>query len=81
MCQPHESIATALHQVMFLPMLRSQSNDEQLEQFMPKASEFQMFGTYAQTEMGHGKLNLIGYYLYGILYGKWGEFRLKGIIP
>ena len=52
---------------MFLPMLRSQSNDEQLEQFMPKASEFQMFGTYAQTEMGHGKRNLIGYLLYGIL--------------
>jgi len=44
-----------MHDVAFLPMLRLQASDEQLAKWLPLVESFQMFGCYAQTEIGHGK--------------------------
>ena len=52
---PHESSPLALHTAMFLPMLESQSTKEQKDKWLERASNYEIIGTYAQTEMGHGK--------------------------
>ncbi|MGH0161097.1 UNVERIFIED_CONTAM: hypothetical protein FKN15_040548 [Acipenser sinensis] len=44
-----------LHYAMFLPTLLSQGNPEQQEKWLPLSLSFQVLGTYAQTEMGHGQ--------------------------
>ncbi|XP_035516550.1 peroxisomal acyl-coenzyme A oxidase 1 isoform X1 [Morone saxatilis] len=46
--------AMGLHFVMFLPTLYSQCNPQQARKWLPVAESFQVVGTYAQTEMGHG---------------------------
>ncbi len=43
-----------LHTSMFLHTLETMASDEQQEQFLPLARSFQIIGTYAQTELGHG---------------------------
>lgn len=43
-----------LHLTMFLPTLESMADDEQQKIWIPLAKDFRMFGTYAQTELGHG---------------------------
>jgi acyl-CoA oxidase len=45
---------TGLHFGMFLPTLRSQASEEQLEEWLPLAWSMSIIGTYAQTELGHG---------------------------
>ncbi len=40
---------------MFLPTLRSQLSEEQKEKWLEAAENMEIIGTYAQTEMGHGK--------------------------
>ena len=39
---------------MFLHTLETMASDEQQEKFLPLARSFQIIGTYAQTELGHG---------------------------
>jgi acyl-CoA oxidase len=39
---------------MFLPALRNLSTVEQQSEWIPKAWNLKVIGTYAQTEMGHG---------------------------
>lgn len=39
---------------MFLPTLVHQATAEQQERFFMPAWSFEIIGTYAQTEMGHG---------------------------
>ena len=39
---------------MFLHTLETMASDEQQERILPLARSFQIIGTYAQTELGHG---------------------------
>jgi acyl-CoA oxidase len=43
-----------LHTSMFIHTLETMASDEQKEKFLPLARSFQIIGTYAQTELGHG---------------------------
>lgn len=43
-----------LHTSMFLHTLETMADNEQQEKFLPLARSFQIIGTYAQTELGHG---------------------------
>ena len=45
------------HLGMFLPTLLNQANQEQMDRFFMPSWNLEIIGTYAQTEMGHGKLN------------------------
>lgn len=45
----------ALQVGMFPQVLSSQSTEEQTKRWLPKVMSHEMIGTYAQTEMGHGK--------------------------
>lgn len=51
----HHPEALALHFVMFLPTLYAQCDPKQSRKWLPLAESFQVLGTYAQTEMGHGQ--------------------------
>ncbi|CEF68975.1 Peroxisomal acyl-coenzyme A oxidase 2 [Strongyloides ratti] len=44
----------SLHDGMFRPCLEAQADDEQREIWLKKANNYEINGTYAQTEMGHG---------------------------
>uniref|UniRef100_A0A3B5M8U0 Acyl-coenzyme A oxidase N-terminal domain-containing protein n=1 Tax=Xiphophorus couchianus TaxID=32473 RepID=A0A3B5M8U0_9TELE len=44
-----------LHVVMFIPSLRRLCDPQQAKKWLPLAESFQVLGTYAQTEMGHGQ--------------------------
>ncbi|ESN96549.1 hypothetical protein HELRODRAFT_189284 [Helobdella robusta] len=44
----------SLHQLVFVPMLKLQSSEEQLRDWLPLVDSFKMIGCYAQTELGHG---------------------------
>ncbi|XP_031730434.1 peroxisomal acyl-coenzyme A oxidase 1-like [Anarrhichthys ocellatus] len=46
-----------LHLGMFLPTLLIQATPEQMDRFYMLAWNLEIIGTYAQTEMGHGKMN------------------------
>jgi len=39
---------------MFVPTLESQTTPEQKEKWLPKAANYEIIGTFAQTELGHG---------------------------
>lgn len=43
-----------LHQTMFRQTLREQTSDEQREYWLPRHQRWEIIGSYAQTEMGHG---------------------------
>lgn len=43
-----------LSKTMFIPTIRSQGTEEQKAKWLPLAESFQIIGTYAQTELGHG---------------------------
>jgi len=49
-----EATGLLMHDIAFMPMLRLQASDEQLAKWLPLVESFQMFGSYAQTEIGHG---------------------------
>jgi len=53
---PNETSPLSLHSAMFVPTIESQSTLEQKEKWLPKASSYEIIGTYAQTELGHGTL-------------------------
>ena len=55
----HESNPLGLHQVMFTPHIVKQGNKEQYLKYGKKAENYEIVGTYAQTELGHGKLDFI----------------------
>ncbi|XP_059058405.1 probable peroxisomal acyl-coenzyme A oxidase 1 [Achroia grisella] len=46
--------ALALHYIMFMPAILNQGNEEQQAQWLPRAWDFNILGSYAQTELGHG---------------------------
>lgn len=43
-----------VHFVMFLPTLLGQATTEQQAEFLGRAWNLEILGTYAQTELGHG---------------------------
>ncbi|XP_045447152.1 probable peroxisomal acyl-coenzyme A oxidase 1 [Melitaea cinxia] len=43
-----------LHNAMFLTAILGQANDEQREYWLKRAENYEILGTYAQTELGHG---------------------------
>ncbi|PAA84744.1 hypothetical protein BOX15_Mlig009939g1 [Macrostomum lignano] len=51
---PREVSPIGLHWVMFVPTLMGQCSDEQRERWLQRALNYEIIGTYAQTEMGHG---------------------------
>lgn len=52
----HETTPIDLHFIMFIPTLQALCSDEQLEKWLPLAMSLAIVGTYAQTELGHGKV-------------------------
>eukprot|EP01121_Diplochlamys_sp_Union-15-3_P017458 TRINITY_DN6146_c0_g1_i1.p1 TRINITY_DN6146_c0_g1~~TRINITY_DN6146_c0_g1_i1.p1 ORF type:complete len:676 (+),score=120.30 TRINITY_DN6146_c0_g1_i1:43-2028(+) len=50
----HLGSPLSLHTSMFIPTLTSQASPEQLEEWGGKAYRYEIIGTYAQTELGHG---------------------------
>ncbi|XP_060076882.1 peroxisomal acyl-coenzyme A oxidase 1-like [Ylistrum balloti] len=49
-----EQHCLSLHHSMFLPAIERLATEEQKERWLPLARRYQMIGTYAQTELGHG---------------------------
>lgn len=47
-----------LHNSMFLPTIHSQATDEQKARWLPRTETYEVIGTYAQTELGHGMSKL-----------------------
>ncbi|XP_047527572.1 probable peroxisomal acyl-coenzyme A oxidase 1 [Vanessa atalanta] len=43
-----------LHYIMFMPAIINQANDEQQAQWLERAWNCNIIGSYAQTELGHG---------------------------
>ena len=52
----HESNPLGLHQVMFIPTIQKQGTKRTIDKFVKKAQNYEVVGTYAQTELGHGKI-------------------------
>ena len=48
-------LALSLHHTMFIPAIERLATDEQKSKWLPLALSYQIIGTYAQTELGHGK--------------------------
>lgn len=48
-------IGIAIHGVMFIPTIERLGTDAQISKWLPLAMTLNVIGTYAQTEMGHGK--------------------------
>ena len=40
---------------MFAPTLQGQGTEEQKQKWLGLANDYKILGTYAQTELGHGK--------------------------
>mmetsp|Transcript_34502 Transcript_34502/g.99010 ORF Transcript_34502/g.99010 Transcript_34502/m.99010 type:complete len:720 (-) Transcript_34502:62-2221(-) len=49
-----EDLFLLLHNVMFTPTLMNQADDEQQQWWLGKAMNYEILGTYAQTELTHG---------------------------
>ncbi|XP_073957081.1 acyl-coenzyme A oxidase 1-like [Choristoneura fumiferana] len=46
--------ALGLHYIMFMPAIINQGTEEQQAQWLPRAWNCSIIGSYAQTELGHG---------------------------
>jgi len=44
---------------MFIPTIESQATPEQKEKWLPKAADYEIIGTFAQTELGHGNYTIL----------------------
>ncbi|XP_062976396.1 peroxisomal acyl-coenzyme A oxidase 1 isoform X2 [Elgaria multicarinata webbii] len=53
-CPGNRTLPFGLHYSMFTPTIENQCTVTQKKKWLPLASTFQIIGTYAQTEMGHG---------------------------
>ncbi|EDO36279.1 predicted protein [Nematostella vectensis] len=47
-------LPTLLNDLMFIPTIKTLGTKRQQEKWIPLAKSYQILGTYAQTEMGHG---------------------------
>ncbi|XP_048740597.2 peroxisomal acyl-coenzyme A oxidase 1-like isoform X2 [Ostrea edulis] len=50
----NDEYSLALHNVMFVPALERLTTEQQKAKWLPLARNYQVVGTYAQTELGHG---------------------------
>ncbi|XP_067666720.1 peroxisomal acyl-coenzyme A oxidase 1-like [Haliotis asinina] len=50
----HENSAFGLHGSMFIPTIEKMGTEEQKQAWIPRAKRYEIIGTYAQTELGHG---------------------------
>ena len=48
-----------LHADMFLPTLQSQCSEQQKDLWLSRAERFEIIGTYAQSELGHGTCKFV----------------------
>ena len=55
MAFPFENPPIGLHLGMFRTTLTNQMTEVQKATWLTRADNFDMIGTYAQTELGHGK--------------------------
>lgn len=53
---PTEANAIGVHSGMFIPTIEKQGTEDQKAKWLPLARDLKIIGTYAQTELGHGKL-------------------------
>lgn len=53
---------------MFLPTLEKQLDKLQRQKWLDKAQRYQIIGTYAQTELGHGNSNKAKNHITVLLY-------------
>jgi len=51
---PNEVSVLGPHSGMFIPTLKEQGSEEQIQKWVPQAEKHQIMGTYIQTELGHG---------------------------
>ncbi|XP_067854919.1 peroxisomal acyl-coenzyme A oxidase 2-like isoform X2 [Heptranchias perlo] len=47
-------VAFAVHNGVFMPTITGLGTDAQIAKWVPLAQDYQIIGTYAQTELGHG---------------------------
>ncbi len=52
----NETSNLGLHTSMFQHTVATQMNDEQQAKWIPALKNYELIGTYAQTELGHGTL-------------------------
>ncbi|XP_045524900.1 probable peroxisomal acyl-coenzyme A oxidase 1 [Pieris brassicae] len=52
--QTRDGSPLGVHYIMFMPAILNQGTEEQQAQWMPRAWNSSIIGTYAQTELGHG---------------------------
>ncbi|ESP01292.1 hypothetical protein LOTGIDRAFT_212832 [Lottia gigantea] len=51
---PNENSPFGLHNSMFTDVITNQGTEEQKSKWLPLIQSYQILGTYAQTELGHG---------------------------
>ena len=56
---PNQASPTSIHHSMFIPTLKGQGTDEQVKKWLLLAENYQIIGTYVQTELGHGTYILL----------------------
>lgn len=56
---PNSARSNGLHDSMFMHTLLHQMSREQREKWLPLASSYKVWGTYAQTELGHGNASSV----------------------
>uniref|UniRef100_A0A1X7T9X5 Acyl-coenzyme A oxidase n=1 Tax=Amphimedon queenslandica TaxID=400682 RepID=A0A1X7T9X5_AMPQE len=49
-----DDFPAAVHELMFVPTIEGQGNEEQKEKWLKISRNFDIIGCYAQTELGHG---------------------------
>lgn len=54
----HEASGFTLHSAAFVSTVEKLASDAQKEKWLPLMKSFRVVGTYAQTEIGHGKLRV-----------------------
>ncbi|PIK56190.1 putative peroxisomal acyl-coenzyme A oxidase 1-like [Apostichopus japonicus] len=47
-------LSFGIHDAMFVPTIRRLANDQQRSKWLPLAENYEILGSYAQTELGHG---------------------------
>ena len=56
---PYEASPMTIHAGMFLPALQSQCSEQQKDLWLSRAQRFEIIGTYAQSELGHGTCQFV----------------------
>jgi acyl-CoA oxidase len=51
---PNAILPMGIHEGMFVPFMEGHSSKEQRAVWMPRIDRYEVIGTYAQTELGHG---------------------------